>query len=88
MRNSADELFVEGTCNVFGVDVCVVLECYGIVVLLWWSFVGYTVYCVPVGVPSRFLSCFCLSSFCVLFCCIWVVVGVCLGCGRSLSGLW
>ena len=21
--NSADELFVEGTCNVFGVDVCV-----------------------------------------------------------------
>ena len=24
----------------FGVDVCVVLECYGVVVLLWWSFVG------------------------------------------------
>ena len=23
MRNSVDELFVEGTCNVFGVDVCV-----------------------------------------------------------------
>ena len=40
MRNSVDELFVEGTCNVFGVDVCVVLECYGVIVLLWWSFVG------------------------------------------------
>ena len=26
MRNSVDELFVEGTCNVFGVDVCFVLE--------------------------------------------------------------
>ena len=25
MRNSVDELFLEGTCNVFGVDVCVVL---------------------------------------------------------------
>ena len=23
MRNSVDELFVEGTCNVFGVNVCV-----------------------------------------------------------------
>ena len=23
LRNSVDELFVEGTCNVFGVDVCV-----------------------------------------------------------------
>ena len=32
MRNSVDELFVEG--NVFGVNVCVVLECYGVVVLL------------------------------------------------------
>ena len=103
MRNSVDELFVEGTCNVFGVDVCVVL--------LWWSFVGYTVYCVPVGVcvssvvpgffdvfPPDFclvcgwrslcltpvywdlVACFCLSSFCVLFCCVWVVVGVCLCC--------
>ena len=40
MRNSVDELFVEGTCNVFVVDVCVVLECYGVVVLLWWSFVN------------------------------------------------
>ena len=39
MGNSVDELFVEGTCNVFGVDVCVVFESYG-VVLLWWSFVG------------------------------------------------
>ena len=39
MRNSVDELFVEGTCNVFVVDVCAVLECYGVVVLLWWSFV-------------------------------------------------
>ena len=35
VRNS--ELFVEGTC--LGVDVCVVLESYGVVVL-WWSFVG------------------------------------------------
>ena len=32
VRNSVDELFVEGTCNVFGVDVCVVLESYGVVV--------------------------------------------------------
>ena len=40
VRNSVDELFVEGTCNVFGVDVCVVFEGYGVVVLLWWSFVG------------------------------------------------
>ena len=40
MRNSVDELFVEGICNVFGVDVCVVLESYGVVVLLWWSFVA------------------------------------------------
>ena len=38
VRNSVDKLFVEGTCNVFGVDVCVLLESYG-VVLLWWSFV-------------------------------------------------
>ena len=53
-RNSVDELFVESTCNVFGVDVCVLLECYGVVVLLWWSFVGLTVYCVPV--------CACVSS--------------------------
>ena len=29
VRNSVDELFVEGTCNVFGVDVCIVLESYG-----------------------------------------------------------
>ena len=29
MRNSVDELFVEGACNV--VDVCVVLESYGVV---------------------------------------------------------
>ena len=35
MRNSVDELFVEDTCNVFGVDVYVVLESYGVVVLLW-----------------------------------------------------
>ena len=39
VRNSVDELFVEGTWNVFGVNVCVVFECYGVVVLLWWSFV-------------------------------------------------
>ena len=39
MKNSVDELFVEDTCNVFGIDVCVVLESYG-VVLLWWSSVG------------------------------------------------
>ena len=49
MRNSVDELFVGGTCNVFGADVCVVLECFGVVVLLWWLFVGYSVYSVPVG---------------------------------------
>ena len=40
MRNSVGELFVEGTCNVFGVDVCVVLESYAVVVLLWRWFVG------------------------------------------------
>ena len=40
VRNSVDELFVEGTCNVFGVYGCVVLECYRVVILLWWSFVG------------------------------------------------
>ena len=46
MKNSIDELFVEGICNVFGLNVCVVfecygvvVECYGVVVLLWWSFV-------------------------------------------------
>ena len=27
---------------------------------------------------------FCLSSFCVLFCCGWVVVGVCLCCESCL----
>ena len=27
---------------------------------------------------------FCLSSFCVLFCCEWVVVGVCLCCESCL----
>ena len=32
--NSVDELFVVGTCNVFGVNVCVVLESYGVFVLL------------------------------------------------------
>ena len=37
--NSVDELFVEGICIVFGVNVCLVFECYGVVVLLWWSFV-------------------------------------------------
>ena len=36
VRNSVDELFVEDTCYVFGVNVCVVFECYdGVVVLLW-----------------------------------------------------
>ena len=40
VRNGVDELFVEGTCNVFGVGVYVVLESYGVVVLLWWSFLG------------------------------------------------
>ena len=39
VRNSVDELFVEGTCNVFGVDVCVVFESYGVVALLWWSLI-------------------------------------------------
>ena len=28
VRNSADELFVECTCDVFWVDVCVVFESY------------------------------------------------------------
>ena len=40
MRNSVAELFAEGTCNVSGVDVCVVLESYGAAVLLWWSPAG------------------------------------------------
>ena len=40
MRYSVNELFVEGTCDVFRVNVCVVFECYdGVVVLLCWSFV-------------------------------------------------
>ena len=39
VRNGVDELFVECTCDVFGVDVCVVFESYLVVVLLWWSFV-------------------------------------------------
>ena len=30
MRNSTDELFVEGTCNVFRVDMCVVLNVMGL----------------------------------------------------------
>ena len=34
MRNSVNGLFVEGTCNVFGVNVCVVFEWYVVVVLL------------------------------------------------------
>ena len=34
MRNSIDELFVEGTCNVFGVDMYVVLECCPAVVVV------------------------------------------------------
>ena len=42
-------MFVEGPCDVFMVTVCVVFECSGIVVLLCWSFVCYTMYCVPVG---------------------------------------
>ena len=59
MRNSVDELFVEGTCNVFW--VCVVLESYGVVVLLWWSLVE-SVYSVPVGAcVSSVVPCF----FCV-----------------------
>ena len=37
--NCVHELYVEGTCNVFGVNVCVVFECYGVGVLLCWSFV-------------------------------------------------
>ena len=28
VRNGVDELFVECTCDVFGVDVCVVFESY------------------------------------------------------------
>ena len=74
MRNRVDELLVEGTCNVFWVDVCVVLECYGVVVLpvvvgcgldrvlcssRWFVFSS----CGPMVflcVLSRFLSCLCL----------------------------
>ena len=109
MRNSVDELFVEGTCYVFGVNVCVVFECYGVVVVV--ICVLDRVLCsvcspmVFLCVPSRFLSCLCLcgwrslyltpvywdlvtclclSSLCVLFCCIWVVVGVCLCCESCL----
>ena len=37
VRNGVNELFVECTCNVFWVSVCVVFECYGVVVLLYWS---------------------------------------------------
>ena len=40
VRNGVNELFVEGTCNGFGVNVCIVFECYGVVVLLCWSSVG------------------------------------------------
>ena len=43
MRNSVDEPFAEGTCNVFGVDVCVVPESHGAAVLPWWSPVGQSV---------------------------------------------
>ena len=49
VRNSVDELFVEGACNVFVVNVCVIFECYGVVVLLWLPPVCQTVHCVPVG---------------------------------------
>ena len=44
-----------------GVYVCVVLECYGVVVLLWWSFVGWSMYSIPVGV--------CVSSLVVVVVC-------------------
>ena len=50
MRYSVNELFVEGTCDVFSVTVCVVFECYGVVVLLCSSrclcFVWDPMYCV------------------------------------------
>ena len=39
VRYSVNELFVEGTCDVFMVTDCVVFECYGVVVLLCLSFV-------------------------------------------------
>ena len=39
MRYSVNELFVEGTCDVFRVNVSVVFECDGVVVLWCWSFV-------------------------------------------------
>ena len=39
VRYSVNEPFVECTCDVFWVHVCVVFECYGVVVLLCWSFV-------------------------------------------------
>ena len=49
MRKCVNDLFVEGTCNVLGVNVCVVFECYGVVALLCRSFVCWIVYCVPVS---------------------------------------
>ena len=30
-------------------SMCVIFECYGVVVLLWWPPVCQTVHCVPVG---------------------------------------
>ena len=73
MRNSVDELFVECTCDVFGVDVCVVFEkllscCPAVVVVcvpvrVWCSSRCLCFFCGPMVfqcVPSRFLSCLCL----------------------------
>ena len=59
VRYSVNELFVECICDAFWVQVCVVFECYGVVVLLCWSFVSETMYCVPVNT--------CVSSVIPLF---------------------
>ena len=70
MRNSVDELFVECTCDVFRVDVCVVFESYCpavvvvcVLVRVWCSSRCLCFSCGPMVfrcVPSRFLSCVCL----------------------------
>ena len=55
MRNSVDELFVEGTCNVFGVNVRVILT-------MLWS-------CCPVVVVIGVLDHVLCSSRCLCFVC-------------------
>ena len=50
--------------DVFPPDICLVCVYEGGDLFVYWDLV----------------ACFCLSSFCVLFCCVWGVVGVCLCC--------